>query len=143
MYKIVIIPLVVGLLVQIFKFAIKIAKGKRGSFSLLFDYGGVPSTHTAFSLSVLILVGLYEGVFTVAFGIAMVFTILILRDALGIRKSLDNHAKAINQLTEQLPNGLKNGLADQKEHIGHTPLEVVLGAVLGGALTVSLYWLLP
>jgi len=143
MYKIVVIPLAVGFLTQGLKFVIKIGRGKKAGLSLLFGYGGIPSTHTAFSLSVLILVGLYEGIFTVAFGIAMVFTILILRDALGIRKSLDNHARAINKLVQNLPNSQKNGLADQKEHIGHTPLEVILGIVLGGVFTMLLYWLLP
>lgn len=143
MYKIIFIPLAVGFIAQVLKFIIKLAKGEKLSLSLVFSYGGIPSAHTALALSVLILIGLTQGIFNAIFAVAMVFTILIIRDALGIRKYLDSHSQAINKLVNELPNNHQDGFIAQKEQIGHTPLEVLLGAILGGALTVLLYWILP
>lgn len=143
MYKIIAIPLAVGFLTQAFKFFYKLAQGKKFSLDLLLSYGGIPSTHTAFSLSVLILVGIAEGVFSAVFAVAMVFTILIIRDALGIRRYLDKHSKSINKLVAELPNGRQDGFPSPPEEIGHTRLEVVAGAIVGTILSLILYWILP
>ncbi len=143
MYKIVVIPLAVGLIAQVLKFSIKLIRGKKFTLSLILSYGGMPSTHTAFALAVLIIVGLYEGIFSAVFAVAMVFTILIIRDALGIRRYLDKHSQSINKLIAALPNGQRNGLASYCEEIGHTPLEVGLGIITGAVLTLLFYWLLP
>lgn len=143
MYQIILIPLIVGFVTQVLKVAIKLAKGQSFNRGILIGYGGMPSTHTAFSLSVLILIGLYEGIFSSIFAVAMVFTILIVRDALGLRRYLDEHGKAINKLVRELSDDKKNGFAIQREKIGHTLSEVLGGAILGITLTLLLYWLLP
>ncbi len=142
MYQIILIPLIVGAITQVLKITIKLAKGQSFHRGILIGYGGMPSTHTAFSLSVLILVWLYEGIFSSVFAVAMVFTILIIRDALGLRRYLDEHSKAINRLVRELPNGKQNGFSIQIEKIGHTLPEVLGGAILGIVLTLLLYWLL-
>lgn len=143
MYQTILIPLIVGFIAQALKVAIKLAKGQNFNRGILIGYGGMPSTHTAFSLSVLILIGLYEGIFSSIFAVAMVFTILIVRDALGLRRYLDEHSKAINKLVYELPDDKKNGFVTQIEKIGHTLSEVLGGAILGIILTLLLYWFLP
>lgn len=143
MYKIVVIPLAVGLIAQMLKFTIKLIQGKKFAPGLILSYGGIPSTHTAFALAVLIIVGLFEGIFSTVFAVALVFTILIIRDALGIRHYLDKHSQSINKLIAALPNGQRHGLPSYCEEIGHTPLEVGLGIITGTVFTLLLYWLLP
>ncbi|MDP2918318.1 MAG: divergent PAP2 family protein, partial [bacterium] len=103
----------------------------------------MPSTHTAFSLSVVILVALYESVFSSMFAVAMVFTILIIRDALGLRRYLEEHSRAINQIINTLPNNQNGGFINQTEQIGHTLREVLGGGMLGILLTLLLYFILP
>jgi len=142
MYKIVLIPFVIVILGQILKAIIKIKKGQNFNRGILISYGGMPSTHTAFSLSVLILVFVYEG-FSASFAIAVVFTILMIRDALGIRIYMENHSKAINRLLKNLPQNYTKGLKAQEEHIGHTVPEILGGAIFSIILTILLYLILP
>jgi len=142
MYKIVLIPLIVVSLGQILKAIIKIRKGQSFHRGILISYGGMPSTHTAFSLSVLILVFVYEGL-SASFAIAVVFSILMIRDALGIRIYMEEHSKAINKLLKNLPPNYTEGLKTQEEHIGHTIPEILGGAIFSIALTVLLYLILP
>lgn len=104
------------------------------------DYGGMPSSHTAFLISLDTAVYLMEGIYSAAFAIAIIFTIIIVRDALGLRTLIGEHAKALNGLIRELPEEKKKNFPKHlEETIGHTSWEVLVGGLLGFALTYLAY----
>lgn len=137
-YSYIIIPLIVVLSSQ----AIKLLTDKiSGNFSfnqMLISYGGMPSSHAAFSVSIATLVGLRLGLNSPVFGVALVFTILVLRDAISFRNIIGQQAKAINKLVANSSDNIKKDLLPLRERMGHSLTEVTAGALWGGALTYLL-----
>jgi len=97
-YSYIIIPIIVLITSQVLKL---LTDGIKGNFDLknLFEsYGGMPSAHTAFAVSITTLAGLRVGFDAPIFAIALVFTLLIMRDAVAFRGLLGKQAKVFNQL---------------------------------------------
>ncbi len=137
MHQIIILPLIAGLLAQVLKFFIRSNKLKP-SFKALTTYSGMPSGHSAIVTSLAVIVGLQEGWDSSIFAVSLVFAILTIRDALGIRQYLGQHGKMLNILIKDLDddNVLTQKYPHMLERIGHTPIQVFVGSILG--LIVSL-----
>lgn len=91
----------------------------------------MPSSHSAVVCSLATLVGRYNGFDSALFGIAFILAIVVMYDAAGIRRAAGKQAKLLNKIVETP--GL-NALQMQErlvEVLGHTPLEVLVGAILG------------
>jgi hypothetical protein len=98
--------------------------------------GGMPSSHSALTVSLMVSVGIYEGFGTTLFAISAALALVVMYDAAGVRRAAGEQAKAINILFDRLEDrGLKLD-KKLKEILGHRPIEVIAGAVLG--LTVAL-----
>ena len=137
-YSYIIIPIILGITSQVLKL---LTDGIKGNFDLknLFEsYGGMPSSHTAFAVSITTLVGLRIGFDAPIFAIALVFTILVMRDAIAFRGLLGKQAKLFNQLVSKLPAEEKQNAPYFRERMGHSILEVLGGAVWGIGLTYFL-----
>ena len=99
--------------------------------------GGMPSSHSATVCAMVVATGRYCGVNSAVFAVAAVLSIIVMYDALGVRYETGEQAKLLNRMfaewmdqeSEALP-FLKNG-KKLKEMVGHTPIEVLTGAVLG------------
>lgn len=104
-------------------------------------YGGMPSAHTAFAFSILTLAYLVEGANSMAFALAVAGTIFILDDALRMRIFLGRHGAALTKLIKELPKDHQKGFPYLEQRLGHKPLEVVAGAILGVTLTWALFLL--
>ncbi|MCK5416460.1 divergent PAP2 family protein [Candidatus Parcubacteria bacterium] len=132
MLKILIIPFIAGLTAQIFKFAIRSNK-LNVSLKNLTAYSGMPSGHSAIVISLTTIVGLELSFTDPLFAICMILALLTIRDAIGIRQYLGQHGKILNILIKDLGN---DEVLDQKyphllERIGHTPLQVLAGSIIG------------
>ena len=125
-------PLLAWLAAGSLKFVINSLRARRLAFDLI-GYGGLPSTHTTVVVSMASLVAFREGVDGPAFGIALTFAFIVILDAVSLRRRIGDHAAAINRLDRGAGGG-----AALRERIGHTPLEVAAGTLLG----VLLGWLL-
>ena len=103
--------------------------------------GGMPSSHAAVVSSLVASVAFVEGIASNLFIFSFWFALVVLRDALGVRRSAGLMAKALNDLGKQASE--KTGLDFRlvKEIQGHTPLEVVVGCLLGVSIAVSLFLL--
>lgn len=132
------IPLIVAIIIQIIKIAVRIFQ-KKFTWKNLVDYGGMPSGHTALVVSLTTLIALDYGFSNFFFAISLILTILIIRDALGFRKYLSDHSKAINDLVKDLPDELEYKYKVQEEKIGHNGWEVIVGAVISIILTYLLF----
>lgn len=99
--------------------------------------GGMPSSHSATVCAMVVATGRYCGVNSAVFAVAAVLSIIVMYDAMGVRYETGEQAKLLNRMfTEWMDQGsealpfLKNG-KKLKEMVGHTPIEVLTGAVLG------------
>ena len=141
MYKILILPLVAGIVSQIIKFFIRGNKQKVELKNLL-AYSGMPSGHSAMVISLLTIIGLNEGWHSPLFAFSFVFAIIIIRDALGLRKYLGEHGKMLNILVKDLKddNVLEYKYPHLLEKIGHTPLQVLAGILIGFFISLFGYY---
>lgn len=92
--------------------------------------GGMPSGHSATVTAMAVTAGLEYGLKSSIFGIAAIIAIVVMHDAMGVRREAGKHAKALNELLE-LAGSNVNSEVKLKEFLGHTPLQVVCGAILG------------
>jgi len=137
-YSYIIIPIIVGITSQALKLLTDGIKGNFDLKNLFISYGGMPSAHTAFAVSITTLIGLRFGFESPLFAVALIFTILVMRDAVSFRAILGKQAKVTNQIRELLPQGVKQNVPRLYERMGHSILEVVAGAVWGIGLTYFL-----
>ncbi|KXK12707.1 MAG: Divergent PAP2 family protein [Chloroflexi bacterium OLB14] len=129
--KVLIAVLIAWLLAQALKIPSEYLRSRRWLWTMFLAAGGMPSSHTALMVAGTLAVGLYHGFDNPLFGIAVAVTMIIAHDAAGVRRQAGMQAERINVLFEEL---LKGHIWDEnelKEVIGHTPLEVVGGIILG------------
>jgi len=111
--------------------------------ALLFSTGGMPSSHSAIAVALAVSIGLYEGFDTTLFAVSAVLALVVMHDAQGIRRAAGMQAQAINFLFSKLEDqGIK---LDQKlkELLGHRPIEVMAGAILGLIVAVIAFAAFP
>lgn len=137
-YSSLIIPLVVAALAQVVKLSVDKVRGNLNLKNIWLSYGGMPSAHTAFAVSVATIAGLYEGWDSPLFAVAAVFTLIIMRDAVTFRNYMGQQGRLFNALIEKLPPTDRPGLPHFMERVGHTVGEVVSGVIFGVVLTLLL-----
>ena len=130
------VPVASWLTAQIIKIIINLIVNKKFDISRLFGDGGMPSGHSATVMSLTSLIGWGYGFNSPIFAIAGILAIIVMNDASGVRFEAGKHATSIKQIAE-IMNGMLTG-KDQtirteklKELVGHTPLQVLCGALLG------------
>lgn len=142
MYLPLILPLAAGLIAQIIKFFIG---SNRREFALknLLAYSGMPSGHSAIVVSLATIIGLEQGLASPLFAVCAVLTIIVIRDALGLRRYLGQHGKVLNILVRDLSDDkvLDERYPHLLERIGHTPAQVLAGTLLGLAVSIIGFWL--
>lgn len=132
-YIYIICPITALIICQILKFLIESIKYKKINIERLFNgSGGMPSTHTTFSTSLTMIIGYRLGFDSPIFAVSLIFTLITSYDALGVRYESGKQATAINLLFEKFSKekALK-GFKKLKEQLGHEPLEVFVGILLG------------
>ncbi len=134
----VIIPFIVLITSQVLKLLTDGIKGNFDFKNLLTSYGGMPSSHTAFSVSITTLMAIRQGLDSPFFAVALVFTLLVMRDATSFRNLLGRQAHIFNKYIDSLPAKDKKSLKKFQERMGHTYLEVVGGLIWGIGLTYYL-----
>lgn len=99
--------------------------------------GGMPSSHTSMVVSTSIMLGALHGFDSPLFAAALVFSSVVMYDATGVRRETGRQAEIINQILQDvLINGRPISNVELKELVGHKPIEVAAGAVLGIAIAV-------
>ena len=140
--KILIVGIVSWFLAQVLKCISNLILTKKFSIERLFGDGGMPSGHSATVVSVAVATGLYEGFDTAVFAVAMILAIVVMHDAMNVRYQAGKQAELLNAMADvfekltgaDLPNEEK-----LKELLGHTPLQVAAGCLLGIATAIIMY----
>ncbi|MBN2097571.1 MAG: divergent PAP2 family protein [Candidatus Omnitrophica bacterium] len=113
------------------KVAVGVIREKRFNFRWFVDTGGMPSSHAATVSALAAAVAIKFGVSTPIFAITLVFTWIILMDAQGFRRSTGKQAEILNMILDDIYWKKKVKEERLKELLGHTPVEVLVGAVIG------------
>jgi hypothetical protein len=135
MYIYIACPIIAFILAQGTKVLLK-SFHKKITFHDVFAYSDMPSGHTAVVVSLSVILALMGGIATPVFAVAFVFMCITITDAIGLRNYLGQHGKTLNILVKDLKEDefLDNNYPKLLEHIGHTPLQVLIGGLVG-ALT--------
>ncbi|MDR1690199.1 MAG: divergent PAP2 family protein [Clostridiales bacterium] len=105
---------------------------KKLNLYLIISNGGIPSSHTAFVTAMATAVGMREGFETSAFAVAAVISLIVMQDAAGVRRAAGEQAEVLNKIVTIIKEN--TGLVMDKklqELLGHSPVEVFAGAILG------------
>lgn len=122
---------------QVLKVIIYALVNRRLDIRRLFGDGGMPSGHSATVTALAVTAGLECGLDSAAFAVSAILAIIVMHDAMGVRLEAGKHAKALNELLELASSDLENEVK-LKEFVGHTPLQVAFGCLLGLVLAVIL-----
>ena len=118
---------------QVLKFIIYLAVNRSLDWNRLLGDGGMPSGHSATVTALAVTSGLEYSCASPVFAVCVVLAIIVMHDAMGVRREAGRHAKAINELLETLSSQQEPDVK-LKEFLGHTPMQVCCGAVLGFAV---------
>ena len=135
--KILLIALVAWFAAQAIKVVITLVRDKKFELSRFFESGGMPSSHTSLVVAMTTAVGRFEGYDSILFAISVVFSVVIMYDATGIRQAAGNQAKILNQMIQDIYRHKYTG-SYLKELLGHTPKEVFAEALLGVAIGLTI-----
>jgi acid phosphatase family membrane protein YuiD len=123
------------LVAQIFKAITGVFKIKKFSFiEFFFGTGGMPSSHTAAVCALACACAVKHGIHSTYFAISAILAMIVIRDAVGMRRQVGEHAKALNIIFKELVEAKNDPSLTQKafkELAGHTPLQVLIGAFVG------------
>lgn len=139
-YKYLIVPFTTLFICQLIKFILESIKCKKLKWGRFFNgTGGMPSSHTSFTFSSVFLLVFCEGITSPIFAVALVCSIIIAYDAMGLRMESGKQAEAINILLDEVFEE-KHGFKHLKESLGHRPLEVLAGIILAFVSAFIFHW---
>lgn len=120
------------LVAQVLKAVVFAVLERRVNWRKLVDTGGLPSAHSALVVGLTTGIALNEGLRSAAFAISLVFALIVMYDAIGIRQEAGKHADLLNELLRiAVIRDAYRQREELKELLGHTPLEVFAGALIG------------
>lgn len=129
----IVVPLAVWAIVQIIKFVVASLRGEI-NFKLLYASGGMPSVHSAVVASLATTAAIQDGLQSHLFGLVAIFAAIVMYDSLGVRRAVGEQGTALNLLIEGLSRDrLKLDRPEERlrEVLGHHPIEVLVGALIG------------
>lgn len=118
---------------QVSKAFLHFLQTKKFDLERLFGPGGMPSAHSALVCAMVMALARKEGVRSSVFALGLVFAVVVMYDAMGVRRSAGEHAKLLNKMVADWWDNDHEFKNDEKlkEFVGHTPLEVLSGALVG------------
>lgn len=130
------------LLAQIFKLIIHTVINKKFDIKRLFGDGGMPSGHSALVTSLALICGLIHGLASFEFAVSFILAIIVCHDATGVRRETGKQAVLLNEIVETFEVLSPGKLPEVrlKEFVGHTPVQVGAGILLGLANATVIYF---
>ena len=129
-------------LAQVIKTVLYAIETKKWDITRLFGDGGMPSGHSATVTSLATFCGLNFGFDSFQFAVSSILAIIVCHDAMGVRLETGKQAVAINEIMEafELLSPKKLSEANLKEFVGHTPIQVLTGILLGVVNAIVMYY---
>ncbi len=134
-WQVILVTVLCSLTAQLLKIITKLFKTGHLDLRLMAKTGGMPSSHSCCTVGMAISVGLIEGFNSVSFAIALCLALIVMYDAAGVRRTVGLQAKVLNQIVVELFSEHPKLSSERiKEFLGHTPVEVFVGAALGAVI---------
>lgn len=129
------------LVAQVLKTIIHALVTRKFDITRIFGDGGMPSGHSATVTAMATCAGILYGLGSFEFAVTAMLAIIVMHDAMGVRLETGKQAVIIKELAQLMEDMGKDisGEEKLKEFVGHTPMQVVAGAILG--ICVALFWL--
>ena len=136
----IVVPFVSWLIAQTTKLILQASHGDF-SWKYLYKSGNMPSSHTAIVIALLVVLGFLNGVESAEFGIGAVFSLIVIYDAFGVRRAVGEQGGVLEKLIElsRTPKAERESFKI-REVLGHTPLEVAAGVLIGLATSTVLMY---
>ena len=126
---------------QVIKFILFTIKSKKVNFKIFSTTGGMPSSHSAGVMGLSTLVGILQGFDSIIFAVSLGVSLIIMYDAAGLRRAAGKTAACLNRMMEDFyHHDLQSVGGKLKELLGHTPLEVFVGAIFGICFAYLYHW---
>ncbi len=129
--KYILVPTFIWLGIQIFKTLWDLVKEKKFNFKRLLGAGGMPSSHSAVVCSISTMIGRDLGFDSAIFGLSFIMALVVMYDAAGVRRAAGKQAKILNKIVNTPGLAVETVQEKLQEVLGHTPIEVFVGALLG------------
>lgn len=134
--RVLLVALIACLLAQVLKVVFEFAKNRKLNLRVLVETGGMPSAHSALVTALAVGIGQTLGWASPSFAVTSVFAIIVMYDAAGVRQAAGKQARILNQIIDELFQENSEFNQDRlKELIGHTPFQVIVGSILGVAIS--------
>jgi uncharacterized protein len=134
--RVLLVSLSASLIAQLTKLITELVKNRKLNFRVLVTTGGMPSSHSALVTALASGVGQTTGWDSIEFAIALIFAFIVMYDAAGVRQAAGKQARVLNQIVDELfQENPELSEARLKELLGHTPIQVLAGSVLGIAIS--------
>lgn len=129
--KYIYVPLMVWFFIQLFKVIWDLVETKKFNFKRILGAGGMPSSHSAVVMCLAVMIGKEQGFNSYIFALALIFGIVVMYDAAGVRRAAGKQAALLNKIIDTP--GLSIPQVGEKlvEVLGHTPTQVFVGAIIG------------
>lgn len=127
-YRYLIVPFIVWIAIQLFKVVYDRVTIKKWHWKRFYGAGGMPSAHSATVMTVTVLIAKYNGIDSPIFALSIIFAFIVMYDAAGVRRAVGKQAKVLNDI---LMDHNMTGAQKLQEMTGHTPIQVMAGAVIG------------
>jgi hypothetical protein len=135
------IALTVGFLIQAFKGLAVYFRTGRWNIRRFVETGGMPSSHSAGVAALTTSVGIQNGFGSVLFAVTLYFSLIVMYDAAGLRRAAGRQAVILNRLIDEHFQHSERETHRLMELLGHTPLEVLVGATIGVLSAVVWHWI--
>jgi uncharacterized protein len=112
----------------------------RWNFLHFFEAGGMPSAHSASVTALTLGIGLTQGLQSASFTVSLVFALIVMYDATGVRRAAGKQAEILNKIVDDIYANGKIRIEKLKEILGHDPIEVLAGASLAALITLLTYY---
>jgi acid phosphatase family membrane protein YuiD len=126
---------------QLLKVLLTLILRRKLNLVLLVEAGGMPSAHSATMTSVAVTTGLAAGFDSLLFGVTAMLALVVMYDAVGVRRAAGIQARLLNEIIENFFSEHYINRKKLKELIGHTPVEVFAGALLGIIISLAFYFI--
>ncbi len=121
---------------QLIKVILTLLFSKKLDFGRLVGSGGMPSSHSSFVIALTVSAGIRHGWDSALFAVSMVLAAVVMYDAAGVRRAAGRQAATINRIIRHMTEIGQSDGKPLRELLGHTPVEVIAGAILGALVSV-------
>ena len=139
-YEVLLCGLLSAFFAQLIKFILFTFQSRKINFKIFTTTGGMPSAHSAGVMGLSTMVGILQGFDSYLFAACLGFSLIIMYDAAGLRRAAGKTAACLNRMMDDFYHqDLQNVGGKLKELLGHTPLEVFVGAMFGIIFAYALH----